>query len=275
MDADRMMRMRDMAGRLDPDIIVFTGDQMDRRDADADIFVQGFSGISAPMGVWGVLGNHDHFIDPKRSEWALEAAGIQPLVNSAVTFERSGASLALVGIEDLQARDGRTRKISCVVQNLPLPPTAGLAPGGSCRRPPHTFGPHPRRSDRAHRPQPQRRALQHPLHRGPVSSRRGVPLRLARGRSRRSTRAGRCATGDRSADAAYRSSGREGSGVTASSRARTIFDDTGATPQSGALLARRVRCHFHNCHRRARNGGATMTIVKVAPVSSTPHRAPH
>ena len=118
MDADRMMRMRDMAGRLDPDVIVFTGDQMDRRDSDADIFAQGFSGISAPMGVWGILGNHDHFIDPKRSEWALEAAGIQPLVNSAVTFERSGASLALIGIEDLQARNGREPDFS-VLEKYP------------------------------------------------------------------------------------------------------------------------------------------------------------
>ena len=118
MDADRMMRMRDMAGRLDPDIILFTGDQMDRRDSDADIFVQGFSGISAPMGVWGILGNHDHFIDPKRSEWALEAAGIQPLVNSAVTFERSGASLALIGVEDLQAREDRAADFS-VIEKYP------------------------------------------------------------------------------------------------------------------------------------------------------------
>ena len=114
MDADRMMRMRDMAGSLDPDIIVFTGDQMDRRNSDAELFVRGFSGISAPMGVWGILGNHDHFIDPKRSEWALEAAGIQPLVNSAVTFERSGASLALIGLEDLQARDGRAADFSVI-----------------------------------------------------------------------------------------------------------------------------------------------------------------
>lgn len=112
MDADRMMRMRDMAGHLEPDVIVFTGDQMDRRDSDADLFVQGFSGISAPMGVWGILGNHDHFINPGRSEWALEAAGIQPLVNSGVTFERSGASLALIGLEDLQARNGRAPDFS-------------------------------------------------------------------------------------------------------------------------------------------------------------------
>jgi predicted MPP superfamily phosphohydrolase len=112
MDADRMMRMRDMARHLESDIIVFTGDQMDRRDSDADLFVQGFSGISAPMGVWGILGNHDHFINPGRSEWALEAAGIQPLVNSGVTFERSGASLALIGLEDLQARNGRAPDFS-------------------------------------------------------------------------------------------------------------------------------------------------------------------
>jgi len=118
MDADRMSRVRDMANRLNPDLIVFTGDQMDRRNSDADLFVRGFSGISAPMGVWGILGNHDHFIDPGRSEWALEAAGIQPLVNGAVTFERSGASLALVGIEDLQARDGRTPDFS-VIEKYP------------------------------------------------------------------------------------------------------------------------------------------------------------
>jgi len=118
MDADRMMRMRDMAHRLNPDLIVFTGDQMDRRDSDAGLFVRGFSGISAPMGVWGILGNHDHFIDPRRSEWALEAAGIKPLVNSAVTFERSGASLALVGIEDLHARDGREPDFS-VIEKYP------------------------------------------------------------------------------------------------------------------------------------------------------------
>ncbi len=107
MDAARMTQIRDMAVHLEPDLIVFTGDQMDRRSSDANLFVRGFSGISAPMGVWGILGNHDHFIDPRRSEWALEAAGIQPLVNNGVSFERDGASLAIVGIEDLQARGGR------------------------------------------------------------------------------------------------------------------------------------------------------------------------
>ena len=107
MGVERMARLREMAMRLEPDLVVFTGDQMDRRSSDAELFARGFQGIEAPLGVWGILGNHDHFIDPERSEWALEAAGIQPLVNRGVALDREGSTLALVGVDDLQARGGR------------------------------------------------------------------------------------------------------------------------------------------------------------------------
>ena len=107
MDVERMTKLREMAMRLEPDLVVFTGDQMDRRPSDAELFARGFRGIEAPLGAWGILGNHDHFIDPERSEWALEAAGIQPLVNRGVALDREGSILALVGVDDLQARGGR------------------------------------------------------------------------------------------------------------------------------------------------------------------------
>jgi predicted MPP superfamily phosphohydrolase len=113
-----MVRMRDLAESLAPDVIVFTGDQMDRRPSDADIFAEGFDGISAPLGVYGILGNHDHFFDPAISERALERAGIQPLINSGVSFERNGSSLALVGVEDLNASNGRTPDFT-VLQRYP------------------------------------------------------------------------------------------------------------------------------------------------------------
>jgi predicted MPP superfamily phosphohydrolase len=107
MGSERMARLRDMANSLPADLIVFTGDQMDRRTSDAELFARGFKGIEAPLGVWGVLGNHDYFIDPDLSEWAMRAAGIQPLVNSGVVIEREGSTLALVGLDDLQATEGR------------------------------------------------------------------------------------------------------------------------------------------------------------------------
>ena len=77
MGAERMAGIKNLAAKLSPDMIIFTGDQMDRRESDAELFAKGFAGITAPMGAWGILGNHDHFIDPKISEWALRTAGIE------------------------------------------------------------------------------------------------------------------------------------------------------------------------------------------------------
>ena len=114
MNSARIARLREMANNVGADLIVFTGDQMDRRPSDAERFVRGFRGIEAPLGVWGVLGNHDHFIDPELSEWALRAAGIRPLVNSGVVIERGGSRLALVGVDDLQATGVRRPEFSVV-----------------------------------------------------------------------------------------------------------------------------------------------------------------
>ncbi len=102
----RMRRIRDLVARIPADLVVFTGDQMDRRNSDAPAFAEGFAGISAPLGVYGILGNHDHYIDPELSIGALERAGITPLVNATRILERDGQRLALVGLEDLNARNG-------------------------------------------------------------------------------------------------------------------------------------------------------------------------
>jgi len=114
MPVDRMERIRDLASALPADLVVFTGDQIDRRRIDADLFVRGFSGISAPLGVYGVLGNHDYRVSPRRAVWTLEAAGITPLVNSSVVFDRHGEKLALIGLDDLLAPPGRGPDFSTV-----------------------------------------------------------------------------------------------------------------------------------------------------------------
>ncbi|RMF85407.1 MAG: metallophosphoesterase [Nitrospirae bacterium] len=107
MPAERMRRLRDVVNSLPADLVVFTGDQMDRRPDDAHRFAAGFAGTRARLGVFGILGNHDHYIAPKISEWALTAAGVRPLVNEAVTLTRRGEALHLVGLEDLSAGGGR------------------------------------------------------------------------------------------------------------------------------------------------------------------------
>ena len=117
MSARRMRRIRDLVARIPADMIVFTGDQMDRRESDAPAFASGFAGLEAPLGVYGILGNHDHYIDPAISVHALERAGATPLVNDSRTFERDGQHLALVGLEDLAAGPGRLPQFSLLGQH--------------------------------------------------------------------------------------------------------------------------------------------------------------
>ncbi len=106
MPTQRLARVRDLVEGLDPDLIAFTGDQLDRRDVDAEIFVHGFAGISAPLGVFGVLGNHDHIAGGELAARALEAVGATPLVNGAATIVRGRNRLLVAGVDDLDAPPG-------------------------------------------------------------------------------------------------------------------------------------------------------------------------
>jgi predicted MPP superfamily phosphohydrolase len=102
----RLARVRALVETLAPDLVVFTGDQLDRRQVDADLFVHGFAGIDAPLGAFGILGNHDHLAGPRLALAAMEAVGVTPLVNESAALERDGSRILLVGVDDLDAVPG-------------------------------------------------------------------------------------------------------------------------------------------------------------------------
>lgn len=103
---NRLRLIRKMAQDLEADIIVFTGDQLDRRTSDAEVFARGFEGISAPLGVWGILGNHDHGTSASLALDSMTRAGIYPLVNESVLLSREGVGLSLTGLDDFSSPDG-------------------------------------------------------------------------------------------------------------------------------------------------------------------------
>lgn len=103
MTLDRLENVRALVCQLRPDLVVFTGDQLDRREVDAELFVQAFAGLQAPLGVFGILGNHDYLAGRELALAALEAAGITPLVNESALVSRRGDTLLVAGVDELEA----------------------------------------------------------------------------------------------------------------------------------------------------------------------------
>jgi hypothetical protein len=82
------------------DLILFTGDFIGGGEDIPHAF-HWLRGLRAEMGVWAVLGNHEGWTDPKSAAAGLKEAGIGLLANQAVLFHRLGATLAILGADDL------------------------------------------------------------------------------------------------------------------------------------------------------------------------------
>ncbi len=95
---------------LRPDLVVVTGDLVDAEVGPVEPLVPELRKLSAPLGVWGVTGNHEYYAGLGRSVALYEAAGIRTLRDA---WGEAAPGLVLAGVDDLTARrqlglDGRT-----------------------------------------------------------------------------------------------------------------------------------------------------------------------
>jgi len=89
-----------------PDLIAITGDQVDDYGPDVECFARAFSGLSAPLGVFAIPGNHDVYAGWSTVRRGLEAMGIKVLVNDAVEIARGEIRFWVAGTGD-PAGNGR------------------------------------------------------------------------------------------------------------------------------------------------------------------------
>jgi hypothetical protein len=98
-------RIRDsvsLANSLKPDLIALTGDYVHRgKEWIAGCFHE-LAGLRAPLGVVGVLGNHDHYTGAGGAvRRAMRDAGIVDLTNRGIEIRRNGEALHVCGVGDL------------------------------------------------------------------------------------------------------------------------------------------------------------------------------
>lgn len=113
-----------------PDLILFTGDLVNDRAEEMHDYMDVFNRLTAPMGVYSSLGNHDYgdyvsWPSPQAKAENLERLkqvhaqlGWRLLMNEHVLFEKGGDQIALLGIENWGAK-GRFPKYGKMKEAYP------------------------------------------------------------------------------------------------------------------------------------------------------------
>lgn len=112
-DTTFVSKLVDRINSLHPDVIVFTGDIVNRRSEELARFMPTLSRLSAPLGVYSILGNHDYgdystWPSPEAKEQNMadlkdmqRRMGWTMLNNDSRWLRVNGDSLALIGVENI------------------------------------------------------------------------------------------------------------------------------------------------------------------------------
>lgn len=111
-DKDAVNRGIDLLLAQEPDIIFFTGDLVNNKAEEMNNYMDVFSRVKAPMGVYSILGNHDYGDYENWEDDAAKAANLERLkvihgelgwrllLDEHVYLERANEKIGLIGVEN-------------------------------------------------------------------------------------------------------------------------------------------------------------------------------
>lgn len=111
--------------KLNPDLVVATGDFVNFKANEYDYISSVLSQMKSKYGLYGCLGNHDHFMDQDETYSLInkiEHTGMQILSNESVCIERNGEYLNLAGVDNFgygQTYGDFKQALSNIKENVP------------------------------------------------------------------------------------------------------------------------------------------------------------
>ncbi len=89
-----------LINEMRPDLVAVTGDFVNSDAAELPMILPALRELRADLGVFGCLGNHDHYAHTPDVIEAVRSTQVDLLVNERRTFEIDGARLHLVGTDN-------------------------------------------------------------------------------------------------------------------------------------------------------------------------------
>lgn len=105
--ADIFESVADSINKLNPDLIVITGDIVNFHPVELTFITGGLKKLRAKYGIYGCLGNHDHYMYPEDHRAlidSLESCGVNILINENVKIGVESDTLQLAGMDNISYR---------------------------------------------------------------------------------------------------------------------------------------------------------------------------
>src|SRR5207247_5193182 len=100
MSAVEIRKYAAIAQQQKADLVVLTGDYITWDETAQGVVVEALSGLKAPFGVFGCLGNHEIYTETEDSSTRLfAAAGIRILRQERPPIQSHGEALNLIGVD--------------------------------------------------------------------------------------------------------------------------------------------------------------------------------
>lgn len=99
----QVQRLVDQANALVPDLIAITGDLADGPGEALEDAVAPLASLRAPLGVFYVTGNHEYFWGAEDWKERFRGLGLRVLDNRGQRLSKGGASLLVLGVDDVSA----------------------------------------------------------------------------------------------------------------------------------------------------------------------------
>jgi hypothetical protein len=121
MPKSEMVRYVSLLNSLQTDLIVVTGDFVDSAVEEVYPFAEAFSGLQAPCGIYGVMGNHDYYnANPETVARQVDDCGVRLLMNEKVVIEKGAAKFYLLGVDDTGKQEVARESMNAAVGIAPL-----------------------------------------------------------------------------------------------------------------------------------------------------------
>lgn len=97
---ERVEKLREKINDLEADLILLGGDYVHRGPAYVAPVFEALTGLYADDGIYGVLGNHDHWDGEQATRDGFAKAGILDIENKRIVIEKNGAKIHVSGVGD-------------------------------------------------------------------------------------------------------------------------------------------------------------------------------